>query len=319
MKEYGGYIEFEYFHGREYHEGAYRFQTARHALRYILREKGIREIYLPEYLCPVIVEACKQEGVCVRYYPVGRDLSIYDDRVPEDAWIYVINYYGQLGNEEIKTFHKRHPHMLVDNVQAFFQKPVEDIDTIYTCRKFFGVPDGAYLYTDVSTESYDNLCRDDSMQRLKYLVGRMEFDATTFYGEFSRVSEEFSNEPIRRMSIFTENMMRGIDYDAVLNKRTENFQFLHSHLAKYNKFSLKYFVGGYMYPLHVSNGEDIRKKLVKQKIYVPVLWPGLGKSEDDEVYRLAHEIVPLPIDQRYDILDMEFLVRRVKQCITCGN
>lgn len=26
--------------------------------------------------------------------------------------------------------------------------PVENVDTLYICRKFFGVADGAFLYTD---------------------------------------------------------------------------------------------------------------------------------------------------------------------------
>ena len=30
----------------------------------------------------------------------------------------------------------------------FYAKPIHGNDTFYTCRKFFGVPDGAYLYTD---------------------------------------------------------------------------------------------------------------------------------------------------------------------------
>jgi len=29
--------------------------------------------------------------------------------------------------------------LIVDNTQAFYAQPLEDIDTFYTCRKFFGV------------------------------------------------------------------------------------------------------------------------------------------------------------------------------------
>mgnify|MGYP000874760978 CR=1 FL=1 len=39
QKEYGGYMEMEHFHGKEYHMTPFRFNTAHHALRFLLREK----------------------------------------------------------------------------------------------------------------------------------------------------------------------------------------------------------------------------------------------------------------------------------------
>lgn len=39
--------------------------------------------------------------------------------------------------------------IILDNTQSFFQKPISGIDTIYSCRKYFGVPDGAYLSTNI--------------------------------------------------------------------------------------------------------------------------------------------------------------------------
>lgn len=315
MREYGGYMEFEHFHGQEYHAGAYRFNTARHALRYILRERGITEIYLPDYLCPVIAEACVQEEVHVKYYHVGLDFYSMDIKIPKGAWFYFINYYGQFTNEEIHSLHTQNPNMIVDNVQAFFQKPVEGIDTIYTCRKFFGVPDGAYLYTKIPLDRYAALPQDDSMHRLAYLAGRIEHGASAWYADFKRISEKFQDEPVRRMSKFTENILKGIDYKRVMGQRTKNFQVLHEHFVRYNRLSLKCVVGGYMYPLYVHDGDVLRKKLVEEKIYVPLLWPVTGQDKKDEAYHMSHNILPLPIDQRYVAGDMEYIAGRVKRCI----
>ena len=36
MKEIGGYIEFEYFHGKEYHENAIKLNCGRNCLAYLI-------------------------------------------------------------------------------------------------------------------------------------------------------------------------------------------------------------------------------------------------------------------------------------------
>lgn len=63
-----------------------------------------------------------------------------------EDWVYLINFYGQYSRDEIVSYAKEYKNLIVDNVQAFYTKPIEGVDTIYTCRKFFGVPDGGYLY-----------------------------------------------------------------------------------------------------------------------------------------------------------------------------
>ena len=38
MKEFGGYLEFEHYYGREYHKNAIALNTARNCLRYIIKK-----------------------------------------------------------------------------------------------------------------------------------------------------------------------------------------------------------------------------------------------------------------------------------------
>ena len=61
----------------------------------------------------------------------------------EDVFLYLINYYGQLEKNYVEELFAGHKRIIVDNAQDFFCKPIDGVDTIYTCRKFFGVPDGA--------------------------------------------------------------------------------------------------------------------------------------------------------------------------------
>lgn len=309
FEEYGGYIEFERFYGVEYHREAYRFNTARHALRYVLSKRKIKEIYLPQYLCPVIITACILEDVIVHFYNVREDLHPDDTDIPQNAWFYFINYYGQFDNGKIEEILQRHPNMIVDNVQAFFQKNIPGVDTIYTCRKFFGVPDGAYLYTNLNDISYHSLPQDESRTRVEYLIGRLEQNASAFYKNYCIIQDTYDQLPIMKMSKFTHNVMCGINYDMVKQRRTRNFNVLHEKLEDVNLMRVHPVVGGYMYPLMLENAIEIRKKLIEQKIFIPVLWEPFQSYNlfDSVTYKLINWILPCPIDQRYTSSDMKYI------------
>lgn len=150
MKEYGGYLELERFGGEEYHTGCVALNCGRNALAYLIKAKGIRKLAVPYFLCGCVAQICETYGVPVRYYHTGMDFMPDDGPPGPDESVYVVNYYGQLDETSIRRLMRIYGNrIIVDNVQAFFQKPVDGVDTIYGCRKFFGVPDGAYLYTDV--------------------------------------------------------------------------------------------------------------------------------------------------------------------------
>lgn len=58
----------------------------------------------------------------------------------------------------------------------------------------------------------------------------------------------------------------------------------------------------------------IRKQLQQMKIYIPTLWPNvLDECESDTLeYQFAEDILPIPVDQRYGVEDMEYLVEKIQ-------
>ena len=62
-----------------------------------------------------------------------------------------------------------------------------------------------------------------------------------------------------------------------------------------------------------SDADDARSRLARRKIYVPTLWPNVLEecAEETVARRYAEEILPLPIDQRYDEKDMRALAEAV--------
>lgn len=315
MREIGGYVELDKYALPMLHDGAIALNCGRNALAYLIRARKIKKIQIPKFLCASVREACEKENAKIKYYSIDVDFMPKDIALDDDEWLYVVNYYGQITNEKIRAFVEMYNRIIVDNVQAYFQMPVKGVDTLYTCRKFFGVADGAFLYTDVKLD--EDLIQDESFDRMRFLLGRFERTASEFYSEYVANNNLLAGEPIKRMSKLTENLLHGINYEDVKKRRTDNFKVLHKAFEKSNGLILTIPDGAFMYPLYIENGEQIRKQLQMKKIYIPTLWPDVfeccGKSEVE--YDMAKNILPIPCDQRYGAEDMEYITGEVKKCI----
>lgn len=313
MKEIGGYMELEKYTLSMLHENAIKLNCGRNALAYIIRARKIKKIYIPRFLCGCIESVCKKENVEVSYYSVGMDFLPVDIEVEDGSYLYLVNYYGQISNEIIKEYSIKYKNLIVDNAQAYFQMPVDGIDTIYTCRKFFGVSDGAILYTDAILQ--ENIEKDMSYNRMNFVLGRFEKGASEFYKEASENNDFFDNEPIKEMSPITENLLRAVNYEEIKNKRTENFIFLHENLNCINNLNLNIPQGAFMYPLYIENGDEMRKILQQKKIYIPTLWPDVFDVCDEKSieYHMSKNILPLPVDQRYNEKDMYYIIECLKK------
>ena len=309
MKEIGGYIELDTYTGKMLHGDGIRLNCGRNALAYIIRAKKIKKLYIPKYMCDSCDKVLADNDVEVVYYHIGTDFKPIIS-----SWngcLYVVNYYGQLSNEYLKSLGVN---IIVDNAQAYFQKPISGIDTLYTCRKFFGVADGAILYTN---KQIDIAIQDQSYNRMNFLLGRYDRTAGEFYQEYVDNNQLFKGEPIKLMSKLTENLLHGIDYEMVKKRRTENFTYLHQKFSAINKLSLSVPSGPFMYPLYLTNGAKLRGKLQEKKIFIPTLWPNVCNlcSEIELEYDMAKNILPIPVDQRYGIDEMKYIVSMVENIL----
>lgn len=313
--EIGGYIEFEKYNNLILHENAIKLNCGRNALAYLIEAHDIKTIAMPIFMCDSSKDVFERYRISVRYYSIDLEFKPLEEELQEDEWLYLVNFYGQLSNEYIKNMRKKYRNIIVDNAQAYFQMPVDDVHTLYTCRKFFGVTDGAFLYTDKKLERY--IPQDESYNRIHFLLGRFERTATEFYSEYIYNNKLFSNEQIKIMSKLTENLLRGIDYEKVKNKRTENFTYLNSKLKELNMLKPIIPNGAFMYPLYIENGIKIRNELQKEKIYVPILWPSVFNICDEDAleYDLAKNILPLPVDQRYGKKEMDLIICKITKII----
>ena len=312
MKEIGGYLSFEENFGREFHQ-ALRFNLSRNCLEYLIIKKNIRRIYLPYYLCLSIEEVLLRNKVDIHYYHIDKAFSPIMDIVDlkDNEFLYIVNYFGQITNDYIEYLKNKYRNVIVDNTQSFFQIPVKGVHTIYNCRKYFGVPDGAYLYTDVLLDK--EIEKAHSSNRMKHILGRYEENASKYYLDYCNIEDSFGKANIELMSNLTLNLLKGIDYDRIKKRRIDNSQFLDDHL-KMNKKILCQYPCTYMYPLLIENGVNIKKKLINDKIYIPTLWPDLDKYPLNEFEKDIYlTLICIPIDQRYNLDDMDYIVKKIKE------
>ena len=309
MKEIGGYFELDTYKLPMLYEDAKLLNCGRNCLAYLIEARVIKQIYLPYFICNSVIEICKKYNVEIIFYHISNRFLPEEIQIKNNAWMYVVNYYGLVSIEEQKKIIQRYRNVIIDNSQAYFVPPIEHIDTIYTCRKYFGVSDGAILYTDANISR--KLEKDKSYERVHFVLGRFEEQAGKFFHESSTNNEIFDEEPIKEMSKLTYNMLHAIDYSEIENVRSQNWRILNTKLDQINELKFGNIKGGYMYPLMIKNAGEIRRKLIERKIFIPVLWPDVldrmpVKSME---YQFAENILPLPCDQRYNQKDMEYMLK----------
>ncbi|PCH68709.1 MAG: hypothetical protein COC06_09055 [Bacteroidales bacterium] len=306
MRAIGGYFELERVGGKEFYPHLLKLNTGRNCLEYLIRAGNFKKIYLPMFSCKVLLEPINKLDIEYEFYSIDQNLNPVLTKLPkQDEVLLYINYFGIKDLAVIELNHQVE-NLIIDNSQAFFSNSVSDLGTFYSARKFFGVPDGAYLLSNLNLKI--ELKRDFSWDRMGHLLKRLELGAESGYSDFRENSIKLSQQPILQMSELTKSLLSQIDYSKAKQRREENFLYLHQQLSGINQLDLTDLdVNGPMvYPLYVEN-ENLRKKLIQNKIFVASYWPNVLEEcpSNSLDYKLAKYILPLPVDQRYTIEDME--------------
>jgi len=315
MKPIGGYFELELAAGNEYYTSLIRLNTGRNALEYILRVQKYSLIYIPFYTCDVLLEPIKKTGINFKYYYIDENLDpLIDFTIDSSHCFLYTNYFG-IKQQTVKRLSKELNNLIVDNCQAFFSPPLYGIDTFYSCRKFFGVPDGAYL--QLNSEIKLDIEKDISYNRCSHLLKRIDIGAEAGYVDFIENNRRLENNPIKLMSNLTRRLLSNINYELCRQKRNENFYYLHQYLKKYNCFDFDLDLAAndapMIYPL-LTTRPDLKKKLIEKKIFVATYWPNvLNWIESNRFeYCLTQNLISLPVDHRYSSKELQVIVDLIK-------
>lgn len=317
MKPIGGYFSLELNEGLERHAGALRLNAGRYALEYILKARRYRKVYIPYYICDSVLQPIKRQTVDYEFYHINDQLEPTIELYPnDDEGVLYVNYFG-LKNLKADTFCYTYKNTILDYTQSFYSEKGNkyndmniQCDTFYSCRKYFGVPDGAYLYTDCFLD--EDLPQDESYDRMTFLTKRIDRSPQEGYADFHANDKALALVGMRSMSRLTESIMRSIDYSAKANKRIHNFHVLDKALRESNRFkwAMDYGTVPLVYPYYVENGARLRQHLIDHQVFCARYWPNVLEwcQPTDWEYQLAENLVCIPIDQRYDEKDMQIIL-----------
>ena len=313
MKAVGGYFGLELNNGDHYHKNAIALNTGRNALEYIIKAKQYKKIYIPYFTCDVLFEPINKWKVDYSFYHIDENFEpIFDwNKLKDDEAFLYTNYFG-LKDEYINNI-SHVKNVIIDNAQAFYAKPVKNLPTFYSARKFFGVPDGAYLYIDDALS--ESLPKDVSYNRFSHLLMRQDLSAEQGFSNFQANDKLLDNQPILKMSNLTSQLLKGIDYDLIASKRKTNFDYLHQHLSSINKlnFLRNDNVVPMVYPFY-SDKVGLREQLLNNKIYCAIYWKSVLDFVECNTLeaKFVNQIFHLPIDQRYGVNELDRIIQLIK-------
>lgn len=287
--------------------------TCRNALEYIILQLPVvKRVFVPYYTCEAVLEPLKRLPVGYVFYHINERLEVAED-LDLQAGDYLIanNYFGIKDAYIAKLADKYGDRLIVDNAQALFAPVLPSVKSAYSTRKYVGVADGGFA-VGVSAIGVVNYEEDNSSEHDSHLYIRKEHGAEAGFKDYQVNECKLDNQPIRRMSPQTKEILSQIDYDSIIEKRRQNYLYLSKALEEKNLLQLPSndsFTCPMVYPF-MTDDESLRGRLIQNRIFVARYWPNVLEwcGENDLEYKLATLIIPLPIDQRYGVEDMERII-----------
>ena len=307
MKGIGGYFELE-LHNREhhYHDTPYKMKNGRAALHSKLAFIKPLLVYVPYYTCDSMLEPFAVANVAYRFYEISEKFE--PEELPElkaGEYFLHVNYFGVKEAITANLSAKYEDKLIIDATQAFFMNGNGVSWLFNSCR------DGAYLYVPTGIEMSVTATKNE-----KYLTEHLlkRFNGFTQEGySFFQKNEEMMDCDIVGMSTFSKQLLSGVDYDNVAERRRLNYCILRDAFKGINIFeeSCSDQDVPMCYPLLLDKKVD-RRKLAEQNIFVPVFWNEvLGRLPDgfDTEKRITEYLLPLPVDHRYTPDDMYHVIK----------
>lgn len=310
MQAIGGYFELELPRGGGLpYPHAHLYQSARAAFCALLDAlPTVERVWMPAYLCDSMYAPVHASGKSLRQYTLDAQLRLAEpiELAANDVLLYV-NYFGVRTAYTDELLHSTPPSQLViDCSQAFFVAPRNCLATIYSPRKFFGVPDGGMLVTDVPVLSPARV-DESSQQRMTHLLARLAGEPESAYAEFLRAEHGLDDPTPMQMSALTQRLLASVPFAEIQQQRNVNFAYLRARLDASNLLSLPPDVTAPLcYPYLPSQPID-RQRFLQDRIYIPTYWPEVTRRAEvgSIEWTMQQRCLPIPCDQRYGPADLE--------------
>ena len=319
-KRVGGFFELELPQkGSVYHDSALAMANGRTCFKILMELTRPTKVFLPFYCCNTLVVTLERQHIPFAFYALNSDFEPLEipDLLPSELFVY-INYFGLKSDASLALSQQLDGQLVLDNTQAFFEKSYGLTWSFNSTRKFFGVPDGGFLYSpqyiDEKYEPNEPIITDHLW--------------LSFNGKYEEAFRQYQqNETLQTherngMSELTKRILFGVDFPNVARSRKRHFRMLDHAFRPINKIphSLLDAVPPavpFCYPLLLEQPID-RNALYENKIYVPTFWAEM-LTRNTEGYdfekSLVNNLLILPIDHRLAEVDLKRMVEVVSSLV----
>jgi hypothetical protein len=307
--------------------------NARSALYLLLKQRQPKRVWLPAYLCPVLLKALPPEQA-YSFYAINTDLKPdflgWTQKLSSEDFVIAIAYFGFTNQPFLQALQDSPADVLIDASQAFFLKPDHpDWYYLYSPRKWAGIPDGGILLGP-QLPRQDKLLAPVSenwLAMIRALLLRRDFDLSgkenlalqrEWFGLFQQAEAQ---QPIGAMAMSDLSralLSYSLDYSLISQKRRANYlQLLEafSEWAVYPELPAETTPLGFA--LRHSKRDQLRNALSEKQIYCPLHWPleKLIPAEFKSSYLLTEQLLTIPCDQRYGPLEMDYLIAQIRTAL----
>lgn len=314
----GGYFELELAAAKScLYEDAYWYQSARAAFTALLLQLPLVEcVHVPVYICDSMLVPIRSANKKIIYYSINEKFSASNlNNINSNELFLYVNYFGVCDNNVKIILNQINPkQVIIDCAQAFYSGPYECLATIYSPRKFFGVPDGGVLVTkQLLVLPIDE--DQESASRMMHLIDRIAFSAEIGYASYKKAEESLRDLTPKRASKLTRRLLKSIDYLGIAKKRNQNFLTMHEALSESNQLDIDCKTYAPMCYPYMPPKPLNKVLLAEQKIFIPTYWSEVTTrtSPSDFAFKAASSLLALPCDQRYDPQSLQRLLRVIKK------
>ncbi|AOR23407.1 DegT/DnrJ/EryC1/StrS family aminotransferase [Clostridium taeniosporum] len=311
-------------------------------------------ILLPSYLCPTIVELIKKLNIKYKFYNINKKLDIdivsienlinkYNVKV-----VFFIDYFGFFHKESTRKFLKnlklKNILLIEDAVQKFWIKWEKKFigDYVFNSYRKFLPIDGSLILCR-ENESLNILKKLNSLSRYKEandkyfkFMEKARDIKTKFISQnigyendylnlFNRANiEYYKRKNILKINLKHKRYLNHFPINKFIKRREENYSYVFKQLKNMKKITFLNQTENLddntplVFPILIDNRDCIKKELMKNQIYLPIHWNLENEkwiNNFKNSLNISKNILSLPIDWRYEIKDMEFLIFKLKEIL----
>lgn len=297
-------------------KSASKYQSARAAIAAALGFMRPSAVWLPYYICTAVEEILATTHLNLHRYLLTEGRGV-PENLPVDSndVVICVDYFGISGSacdSAIATYGRER--VLIDASQSLFHIPRENVPTVYSPRKFVGVPDGGFIVAPQTIPSLKPADEAASINRSLHLLTRSSGQIGKGHSQFMAAEASLSSHESIAMSNLTYNMISAIDFDRVRKRRVTNYHALSTALTNLGLITseLPEHAVPMCFPLSNVEGKSLQRALISHNIFSPTYWSESALPENEIVgLALRDRTVYLPCDQRYGPVEMTYIAETI--------